>query len=129
VRLAGKGDAGGGGGPAGDTYLVIRVEPHPRFRREGRDVYTDVPIGLARAALGGTVEVPTLDGSATITVPPGTRSGQKFRLRGRGVPAHGTQPAGDLIAVIQIVPPKTLDPRSRQLLEELDRLHPAPTGS
>jgi curved DNA-binding protein len=127
VRLAGKGDAGANGGPAGDMYLLVRVDPHPVFRREGRDLYADVPVSIARAALGGNVDVPTLDGSATITVPQGTRSGQKLRLRGKGVPAAGSAPAGDLFAVIQIVPPRTLDARSRQLLEELDRLNPAPS--
>jgi molecular chaperone DnaJ len=123
LRLSGKGDAGT---PPGDAYLTVRVEPHPSFRREGRDLYSDVAIGLARAALGGHVEVPTLDGSATVSVPPGTRSGQRLRLRGRGVPASGSQPAGDLYAVIQIEPPRQLDARSRELLEEFQRLNPVP---
>jgi molecular chaperone DnaJ len=126
VRLPGRGDAGQLGGPPGDAYLVVRVEPHPVFRREGGDLYCDVPIGLATAALGGKVEVPTLEGKATIEIPPGTRSGQRFRLRGRGVPGSGSKPAGDLYAVIQIVPPPSLDARSRQLLEEFARLNPVP---
>jgi curved DNA-binding protein len=122
LRLAGQGEAGAGG--AGDAYLVIRVEPHPLFRREGRDLFVDVPLGIARAALGGTVEVPTLEGRATITIPEGTRSGQRFRLKGRGVPAGGGREAGDLFAVVQLEPPKALTPRSRELLEELARIHP-----
>jgi molecular chaperone DnaJ len=126
VRVAGKGDAGRGGGPAGDTYLVIRVTPHPAFRREGQDLLVDVPVSLSRAALGGTVSVPTLDGEATINLPAGTRSGQKLRLSGRGVPSRNSSPPGDLLAVIQIHPPKKLDARSKELLEELDRLHPNP---
>ncbi len=126
VRLPGRGDAGAEGSDAGDAYLVVRVEPHPLIRREGRDLSCDVPIGLATAALGGKIEVPTLEGKATIEVPPGTRSGQRFRLRGRGVPASGSQPAGDLYAVIQIVPPERLDARSRELLEEFARLNPVP---
>lgn len=126
VRLPGRGDSGAGGGPPGDAYLVVRVDPHPVFRREGRDLYCEVPIGLATAALGGKVEVPTLEGNATIELPPGTRSGQRFRLRGRGLPATGSRAAGDLYAVIQIVPPRTLDARSRQLLEEFARLNPVP---
>ena len=122
VRVPGKGDSGASGGPAGDAYLVIRVERHPLFRREGRDVVCEVPIGVTTAVLGGTLEVPTLDGRATINIPSGTRSGQRFRLKGRGVPASGRKPAGDLYALIQIHPPKKLDARARELFEELKRL-------
>jgi DnaJ-class molecular chaperone len=85
-----------------------------------------VRIGIARAALGGRVEVPTLDGKATIEIPPATRSGRKLRLKGQGVPAAGGEPAGDLYAVVQIEPPERLDPRSRELLEEFARLNPVP---
>lgn len=126
VRVPSKGQPGEGGGPPGDVYLVIRVEPHPQFRREGSDLVVDAPVGLVKAALGGPIEVPTLDGKATIQLPAGTRSGQKLRLKGRGVPASGTRAAGDLYAVIQIVPPKSLDRRSRELLEEFARLNPVP---
>ncbi len=122
VRLPGQGAPGRQGGPSGDAYLRVRVEPHPLFRREGNDLVCEVPIGITRATLGGNVEVPTLDGHATIHVPPGTRSGQRFRLRGRGVPARGTTPAGHLVAVVQIVPPRRVDGRVRELLEELERL-------
>lgn len=124
VRLAGKGDAGQKGGPPGDAYLEIRVEPHPLFRREGSDLVVEVPVGVVRAILGGTVDVPTLDGRATISLPGGTRSGQKFRLKGRGVAGAGSRPAGDLFAVIQIVTPKAVDGRSRELLEEFERRNP-----
>lgn len=126
VRLSGKGDASPGGGRPGDAYLVIRVDPHPRFRREGRDVVCNVPVGLARAALGGTVKVPTLDGTATINLPAGTVSGRKLRLKGRGVPSRNGTAPGDLLAVIEIHPPKDLDKRSRELLEEFERLNPEP---
>ena len=126
LRLAGKGNSGSAGSPPGDAYLTVRVDPHAVFRREGRDLFCDAPVGLARAALGGTIEVSTLTDKATVTLPPGTRSGQKLRLRGRGVPASAGKPAGDLYAVIQIQPPKVLDPRSRELMEEFDRLNPAP---
>ena len=120
LRLAGKGQLGG------DAYLTVHVEPHPVFRRDGRNLVCDLPLGLARAALGGNVDVATLNGKATITVPAGTRSGQKLRLRGRGVPAGGGKPAGDLLVVVQIQPPKELDARSRELMEEFDRLNPQP---
>jgi len=126
VRIAGKGEPGRSGGRSGDAYLIVRVEPHPQFRRDGSDLVCDVPVGIARAALGGAIEVPTLEGRTTIHLPPGTRSGQKLRLKGRGVPSSGGRSAGDLYAIVQIAPPKTLDPRSRELLEEFARLNPVP---
>ena len=118
LRLAGKGEGGG------DAYLTVRVEPHPSFRREGRDLVRDVTIGVSTATLGGRAEVETLDGKETITIPPGTRSGQKLRLRGRGVPASPRNPVGDLYVIVQIEPPKSLDARSRALMEEFARLNP-----
>lgn len=124
VRVVGKGESGRGGGAPGDAYLRVHVEPHPLFRREGADLLCDVPVGIVKATLGGRVDVPTLDGRATIEIPPGTRSGQKLRLRGRGVPAHGSRRAGDLLVVVQIVPPRDLDARSKELLEELASRHP-----
>jgi len=124
VRVPGKGHAGAGGGPPGDAYLIVTVEPHPLFRREGHDLYCEVPVSIVTAALGGTTDVPTLDGKTTVSVPAGTRSGQKLRLKGKGVPATGARAAGDLYAVIQIHPPKKLDDRSRELLEEFGRLNP-----
>lgn len=123
IRIPGKGNEGSGGHP-GDAYVSIHVEPHPLFRRDGDDLVVEVPIGIVKPTLGGDVEVPTLDGRATIKLPPGTRSGQRFRLKGRGVPAHAGRPAGDLYAVVQIVTPRDLDARSKELLEELARLNP-----
>jgi len=125
VRIAGKGDAGSSGAPPGDAYLTIRVEPDEQFSRQGRDLSVDVPIDLATAGLGGTVAVPTPDGSTTITIPKATKSSQKFRLKGRGIPAGNGKPAGDLFAVVQIHPPKKLTKRTRELLEELRELNPA----
>lgn len=124
VRIPNKGNDGDAGGPAGDAYVNIRVEPHPLFRRDGSDLVCDVPVGIVKATLGGDVDVPTLDGRATIKVPAGTRGGQRFRLKGRGIPAHAGQSAGDLYAAIQIVTPRDLDARSRQLLEEFAKLNP-----
>ncbi len=123
VRLAGKGDAGLRGGPSGDAFLRVNVEPHPMFRAEGDHLLVDVPVSVGKATLGAQVAVPTPDGSATIEIPAGTRSGQKFRLKGRGVPARAGRPAGDLLAVIQIHPPQKLDKRSRELMEEFERLN------
>jgi molecular chaperone DnaJ len=124
IRIPGKGNDGAMGGAAGDAYVNIRVEPHPLFRRDGSDLVCEVPIGIVKAALGGDVEVPTLDGRATIKIPAGTRAGQRFRLKGRGIPARAARQAGDLYAVVQIVTPKQLDERSRELLLEFERLNP-----
>lgn len=124
LRIPGQGGAGSRGGSPGDLYLTVHVEPHPMFRREGHDLLVEVPIGLATAALGGTVEVPTLDGKTTVSIPAGTRSGQRLRLKGKGVPGAGPRDAGHLYAHVQIVPPKKLDTRSRELLEEFARLNP-----
>jgi molecular chaperone DnaJ len=124
VVLAGKGNAGVNGGPPGDAFFRVRVAADDTFSRDGRNLICEVPVGIAQAALGGTVDVPGLDGKTTITIPPGTRSGQKFRIRGKGVPAAGRTPAGDLVAVIQIWPPEKLDKASRELLEQFRRLNP-----
>ena len=124
IRIPGKGNEGIGGGPAGDAFVNIRVEPHPMFRREGGDLVCEVPVGVVKATLGGDLEVPTLEGRTTIKIPAGTRGGQRFRLKGRGVAGRAGHPAGHLYAVIQIVTPKDLDAKSRQLLEEFARLNP-----
>jgi len=124
VRLPGKGNEGLAGGPAGDAYVQIRVEPHPMFRRDGDDLVCEVPVGIVKATLGGDVDVPTLDGRATIKIPAGTRGGQRFRLKGRGVAARSGHAAGHLYAVVQIVTPRDLDARSVELLEEFARLNP-----
>jgi molecular chaperone DnaJ len=125
VRIPGKGNDGAGGGPPGDAYVNIRVEPHPMFRREGSDLVCEIPVGVVKATLGGDIEVPTLEGRATIKIPPGTRGGQRFRLKGRGVAARAGRPAGHLYAVLQIVTPRDLDARTRELFEELARLNPS----
>jgi len=124
VRIAGKGNDGVLGGPAGDAYVNIRVEPHPMFRRDHADLVCEVPVGIVKATLGGDLEVPTLEGRATIKIPPGTRGGQRFRLKGRGIGARGGHAAGHLYAVVQIVTPKELDARSVELLEEFARRNP-----
>ena len=125
VRVPGKGDVGRRGGQPGDLYVTLRVAPHRYFRREGNDIVLDLPLTISEAALGTRIEVPTLDGRVTLTIPPGSSSGQKLRLRGRGIaPAAGRGPRGDQIVLIQIVTPKSLDAKSRKLLEELQRVNP-----
>ncbi|OGD17563.1 MAG: molecular chaperone DnaJ [Candidatus Aminicenantes bacterium RBG_13_59_9] len=122
VRIPGKGHAGLRGGPAGDLFITIEVEPHPLFRREGADLFVKVPISVPEAALGADIEVPTLDGRATIKLPPGTRSGQKFRLKGRGVSRPGSRDSGDEFVEVTIVPPSVSNPRVRELMKELAKL-------
>ena len=124
VLLSGKGNAGATGGPPGNAYLRVKVAADDTFSRDGRNLVCEVAVGIALATLGGPVEVPGMDGVTTITLPPGTRSGQKFRIRGKGVPANGRTPAGDLVAVIQIWPPNKLDRKSRELLEEFRSRNP-----
>ena len=120
IRLSGQGGSPSGGGPAGDLFLKVQLAPHPRFRLEGRDVYTDVPLAPWEAALGATVDVPTLDGSVGVKVPAGTSSGRKIRLRGKGLP----DPRGDdghLYAVVSIATPQSLSDRERELFEQLKK--------
>ena len=128
VRVNGAGEPGAQGGPAGDAYIVVRVTPDPMFRREGRDLVVDVPIDMPTAVLGGEAKVPKMDGVSTIRVPAGTRSGQRFRLRGQGVPGRNGSPNGDLQAVIQIHPPKRVDERTQALFEELRTLQSPDEG-
>ena len=109
IRLRGRGAPGLAGGPPGDLWATVRVGAHPVFRREGRNLIVDVPLTVSEAIRGAKIEVPTLDGRATLTVPPGTDSGQKLRLRGKGIPAPGGGAPGDLYVVIQIRVPKALD--------------------
>jgi len=109
IRLPGKGGASPGGGPRGDLYATIRVRSHPVFQRDGRDVLVEVPITVSEAIRGAQIEVPTLEGRATVSIPAGTDSGRKLRLRGKGVPDPSGAPAGDLYVVVQIRVPKQLD--------------------
>lgn len=122
LRLKGRGAPGVGGGPAGDLYLKIHVLPHAFFRRDGRDVTVDLPVTVAEAALGATVDVPTVHGRTSVRIPPGTASGTRLRLKGQGVGGAKGDRRGDQYCVIRIVPPKTLDDRQKQLFEELRNL-------
>lgn len=124
IRLPGKGGEGRGGGPPGDLYARIRVRPHGLFRREGRDVFLDVPISVREALLGAKVEVPTLSGRATVTIPAGTSSGTRLRLRGKGVPHPAGGASGDLYVVVQIRVPRRLDADAATRLQEMPELDP-----
>jgi len=126
LRVPEKGSVGAGVGPPGDLYITVRVEPDPMFRRSGDDLETIVPVAVHEAALGARVQVPTPDGSARLRVPPGTQSGQRFRLRGRGAPSTRNGQRGDLIAEVRIMLPDVLDERSKDLLREFGRINPRP---
>lgn len=118
IRIKGRGGEGTNGGPRGDLFFICRVRSHPVFRREGRDLHADVHVNVAQAVLGAKVDVETLDGVVTLTIPPGTSSGSKMRLRGRGVPGSGSAPAGDLIAIIQVDVPKNPTDEQKQLMQQ-----------
>jgi curved DNA-binding protein len=118
IRLAGEGDQSRGG-PSGDLFLRVRLRPHSRFRLEGRDLYVDLPVAPWEGALGASVEVPTLEGHAKVTVPPASSCGRKLRLRGQGMPGGRGESAGDLYAVLKIEVPKSLSARERELFEQL----------
>lgn len=120
IRLAGQGQAGRDGGPAGDLLVTIKVASHSYFRREGSDLLIDVPLTVSEAALGTKVEIPTLaEGPMVVTIPPGTSSGAKLRLRGKGVPDQKTRARGDLYVVIKLVLPPKLDDATRRLFEQI----------
>jgi molecular chaperone DnaJ len=124
VRVPGKGNAGLDGGPPGDLYIVTEVDPHPFFERKGDNIHAKVPITVTEAALGTKVEVPTIDGPSTIRIPPGTQSGQRLRLRGKGAPSLRGDIRGDQFVEVQVVVPKVADERSKEILRELARLNP-----
>ena len=118
IRLKGKGQPGLNGGPPGDLYLAVTVRPHRLFRRDGLDVYVDVPLTIAQASLGDKVDIPTLAGEVTLTIPPGTNGGSKLRLAGHGIkPAKGA--AGDLYAVVRVAAIRNPTERQARLLREL----------
>ena len=122
VRVPNKGNVGRNGGPPGDLYISIEVNPHPYFRREGANILLKVPITVPEATLGAQIEVPTLRGRTTIKIPPGTKSGQKFRLKEMGAPLAVGRTRGDEFVEVAIVPPAALDQKVRELMKELAKL-------
>jgi molecular chaperone DnaJ len=124
IRIGGKGNAGTHGGQPGDLYVIIRVGEHPVFRRDGDDIYVTVPVAAWESALGAKIEVPTIDGRSQLKIPPGTQSGQKLRLREKGVPsATREDKRGDEIVEIKIMVPEAVDMKARELWQELHDLH------
>ncbi len=125
IRLAGKGNAGVNGGAAGDLYLIIKIDSHPVFTRAGDDIQIVIPVTVPEAALGAKIEVPTIDGRAQLKIPPGTQSGQKLRMRGKGVPSATHEGArGDQIVTVEMVVPQLRDERSKEILREFAKLNP-----
>lgn len=123
VKLRGIGSAGVMGGPAGDLYIELEVKPHPTFKRDGDSIYVDIPVTIMEATLGGKIKVPTLDGTVTMTLPPGTDSGKKFKLKGKGIPHRKTGTRGDEFAVINIVVPKNVTDKTKEALEEIEKAY------
>lgn len=119
MRLTGEGEASPNGGPAGDAYVLIEIKEHSLFQREGQHLVCRIPISYAQAALGATIDVPTLDGTEDLDIPAGTQPGDVFKLRGRGMPDPRHRGKGDLLVQINIDVPKSLSPREEELLREL----------
>jgi molecular chaperone DnaJ len=122
IRVKGRGAAGRANGPSGDLYVTVRVASHELFGRRGRNLTLSVPVTFPEAALGSTVTVPTLDGTVTLRVPPGTSSGQTFRVKGRGVTGHGRTSAGDLLVTVEVAVPKKLTDEQRVAVEDYARV-------
>ena len=124
LRLPGEGNAGGRGAPPGDLYVTVRVEPDARFRREGDDLHIEVPLAIHEAAFGARIDVPSPHGPCRLKVPPGTQSGQQFRVRERGMPSPRTGRAGDLVATVRLVLPPLGDEQTRTLIRSLAGAYP-----
>jgi molecular chaperone DnaJ len=125
LRLTGEGEAGPSGGPAGDLYVVVHVQEHPFFQRDGNDLYCQVPLNFTTLALGGEIRIPTLEGEEPFQVPEGTRTGATFSLRGRGMPDVSGRGRGNLLVTVTVVTPKKLTREQKKLLEQLAAALPA----
>jgi molecular chaperone DnaJ len=134
LRLSGEGEAGPGGGPSGDLYVVVHVQEHPFFQRDGNDLYCEVPLNFTTLALGGEIQIPTLDGQEAFAIPAGTQTGSTFRIRGQGMPDVSGRGRGDLLMTVKVSTPKKLSKEQRKLLEQLsetlpkEQFEPTPVG-
>lgn len=128
IRLSGEGEAGVNGGPSGDLYVVIHIRPHEVFTREANDLHCEMPISFTKSALGGEIEIPTLDGYAKIKIPPETQSGKVFRLRGKGIKGVRSNTHGDLLCHVVVETPVNLTPRQKELLRELEDINDTDSG-
>lgn len=120
IRLSGEGEAGVHGGPTGDLYVELHITPHPIFEREGNNLYCEVPVSFITAALGGELEVPTIDGKVKLKIPAETQSGKLFRLRGKGVKALRSSGTGDLMCRVMVETPVNLDAKQKDMLKEFE---------
>ena len=119
IRLAGEGEAGMRGGPPGDLYIFVSLKPHTVFERDGTTLFCEVPVSITTVALGGEIEVPTLDGTRTkVKIPAGTQTGKQFRLRGKGMPSLNGSGLGDLVLQVTVETPVNLTKRQKELLQE-----------
>ena len=125
LRLQGEGEGGSAGGPPGNLYVVVHVQEHEFFRRDGINLYCEIPVNFTTVALGGEIQVPTLDGSESVKVPEGTQTGTTLRLRGKGMPDVNGRGRGDLFATVQVRTPRKLSKEQRRLLDELAKALPA----
>jgi molecular chaperone DnaJ len=124
LRLQGEGEAGAAGGPAGSLYVVIHVQEHEYFRRDGVNLFCEIPVNFSTVALGGEIDVPTLNGTEKIKVPEGTQTGTTLRLRGKGMPDVNGRGKGDIFATVQVITPKKLSKEQRQVIEQLSKALP-----
>jgi molecular chaperone DnaJ len=123
IRLSGEGELGSNGGPPGDLYVVIRITPHTVFQRDHNDLHCEMPISFVVAALGGEIEIPTLDSSARIKIPAETQSGKVFRLRGKGIKGVRSSTFGDLHCHVMVETPAKLTDRQKELLREFEQIN------
>jgi molecular chaperone DnaJ len=121
LRIRGAGEAGPNGGPPGDLYIVVHIADHAVFSRDGKDIVVEEPISFAQAALGDEVKVPTLDGAAMVTIPPGTQTGTVFRLKGKGLPNLSGHGQGDEFVRVTVRVPTRLTPEQKELVRQLGR--------
>jgi DnaJ-class molecular chaperone len=124
LRLKGQGGPGIGGGPRGDAYVEIHIEPHPFFVRKDTDIHIEVPVTLPEAVLGGSITVPTIDGKVTLKLPKGSNTGSTFRLKGKGIHARKTKQRGDQYVKIRVVLPDRIDPKLESLVKKWAKTHP-----
>jgi molecular chaperone DnaJ len=128
VRLSAEGEAGVNGGPPGDLYVQVHLKPHPVFQRDHDDLHCEMPVSFSTAALGGDIDIPTLDGSARIKIPTETQTGKTFRLRGKGIKGVRSQTAGDLFCHVVVETPVNLTSRQRELLQEFETISQKDSG-
>jgi molecular chaperone DnaJ len=124
LRLQGEGEGGSAGGPAGHLYVVVHVQEHEFFRRDGNNLFCEIPVNFTTVALGGDIQVPTLEGSEPVKVPEGTQTGTTLKLRGKGMPDVNGRGRGDLFATVQVLTPKKLTKEQRHLVEQLAKVLP-----